>query len=46
MEEIQEFVHVKITQNRLYLKKELYQLRIDKGTNVRDHLNIFNKLII
>ncbi len=31
--------------NHLHLKKELFQLRIDEGTDVRDHLNVFNKLI-
>ncbi len=31
--------------NCSYLKKELYQLKIEESTDVRDHLNVFNKLI-
>ncbi len=35
----------KLLTNCLYLKKELYQLKMEESTNVRDHLNVFNKLI-
>ena len=31
--------------NHLFLKKELYQLKMDDGVNIRDHLNYFTKLI-
>ncbi|KAK2983908.1 hypothetical protein RJ640_020204 [Escallonia rubra] len=30
--------------NRLYLKKQLYQLRMDDGSDIRDHLNAFSKI--
>jgi hypothetical protein len=30
--------------NRLCLKRELYQLRMEEGTDIRDHLNVFNRL--
>ncbi|KAK2994543.1 hypothetical protein RJ640_012542 [Escallonia rubra] len=32
--------------NRLYLKKKLYQLRMDDGSDIRDHVNTFNKITI
>ena len=31
--------------NKLYLKKQLYGLRMKEGTVVLDHLNFFNKVI-
>jgi len=31
--------------NKLYLKKQLYKLRLKKGTAVLEHLNFFNKVI-
>jgi len=31
--------------NKLYLKKQLYGLRMNEGTTVSDHLNFFNKVI-
>ena len=31
--------------NKLYLKKQLYGLRIKEGTVVLEHLNFFNKII-
>ena len=31
--------------NKLYLKKQLYGLRINEGTAVLEHLNFFNKVI-
>ena len=30
---------------RLFSKKELYQLKMDDGVDIRDHLNYFTKLI-
>jgi len=31
--------------NKLYLKKQLYELRMNEGTSVLEHLNIFNNVI-
>ena len=31
--------------NKLYLKKQLYELRMTEGTTVLEHLNFFNKVI-
>ena len=31
--------------NKLYLKKQLYELRMNEGTTVLEHLNFFNKII-
>jgi len=31
--------------NKLYLKKQLYRLRIKERTVVLEHLNFFNKII-
>ena len=31
--------------NKLYLKKQLYGLGMNKGTMVLEHLNFFNKVI-
>ena len=31
--------------NKLYLKKQLYGLRMNEGTTVLEHLNFFNKVI-
>jgi len=31
--------------NKLYLKKQLYGLRMNEGTVVLEHLNFFNKVI-
>jgi len=31
--------------NKLYLKKQLYDLRMNEGTTVLEHLNFFNKII-
>jgi len=31
--------------NKLYLKKQLYGLRMNEGTSVLEHLNFFNKVI-
>jgi len=36
---------IKSLSNKLYLKKQLYGLRIRKGIAVLDHLNFFNKII-
>ena len=31
--------------NKLYLKKQLYRLRMKRGTTILEHLNFFNKVI-
>ena len=31
--------------NRLYMKKQLYELKMSEETDVRDHINNFNKYI-
>ncbi|KAK2978837.1 hypothetical protein RJ640_030648 [Escallonia rubra] len=31
--------------NRLYLKKDLYQLRMDEGSDLGDHISEFNQLV-
>jgi len=36
---------IKSVSNKLYLKKQLYELHITKGTAVLEHLNFFNKII-
>jgi len=37
---------MKSLSNKLYLKKQLYELCMNEGTVVLDHLNFFNKVII
>ena len=36
---------MKSLSNKLYLKKQLYGLRMNEGTKVLEHLNFFNKII-
>ena len=36
---------MKSLSNKLYLKKQLYGLRMKEGTIVLEHLNFFNKII-
>ena len=36
---------MKSLSNKLYLKKQLYGLRMKEGTAVLEHLNFFNKVI-
>ena len=36
---------MKSLSNKLYLKKQLYELRMKKGTTVLEYLNFFNKVI-
>jgi hypothetical protein len=31
--------------NRIYLRRQLYSLRMKEGTKIVDHLNVFNTLI-
>ena len=36
---------IKSLSNKLYLKKQLYELRMKEGSAVLEHLNFFNKII-
>jgi len=41
-----ETLHItKSFSNKLYLKKQLYELRMKEGTTVLEHLSFFNKII-
>ena len=35
----------KLLTNKLYLKKKLYGLKIHKGLNLQQHVNVFNQII-
>ena len=35
----------KSLKNRLYLKRQLYELKMEEGSDVRSHINKFNKCI-
>jgi hypothetical protein len=37
---------MKILMSRIYLKRQLYSLRMKEGTTIVDHLNTFNTLIV
>ena len=41
-----EMYMIKSLFNKLYLKKQLYRLRMNEWTAVLEHLNFFNKVII
>ena len=45
-EKLEKIYMSKSLTNRLYLKKQLCELKIDKQIDVRDHINKFNKCII
>ena len=45
MGKVREDLYVKFLKNRLYLKKQLYGLKMSEGSNIRDHINKFNKCI-
>ncbi|KAK2986262.1 hypothetical protein RJ640_021831 [Escallonia rubra] len=38
-------MYVKSLSNRLYLKKDLYQLRMDEGSDMSDHISEFNRFV-
>ena len=40
-----EMYMMKSLSNKLYLKKQLYRLRMNEGITVLEHLNFFNKII-
>ena len=44
-ENLKKFYMSKFLTNRLYMKKQLYKLKMSEETNVRDHINNFNKCI-
>ena len=39
MEKLEKVYRSKSLTNRLYLKKQLYELKIDEESDVRDHIN-------
>src|SRR3954464_8089212 len=43
---LEELYSGKSLTNRLYLKKWLYNLRMDEGTPVKQHLDVFNSIIM
>src|SRR3954466_6654801 len=43
---LEELYSGKSLTNRLYLKKRLYNLRMDEGTPVKQHLEVFNSIIM
>lgn len=45
MEKKFNFYILKFLINKLFIKKQFYQLQMDEGTNILDHLNVFNKII-
>ena len=45
MVKVRNLYMTKSLSNKLYLKKQLYGLRIKEGTIVLEHLNFFNKVI-
>src|SRR3954466_11807943 len=46
MKEIGGVVFGKITDEMFYLKKWLYNLRMDEGTPMKQHLDVFNSIIM
>ena len=45
MEEVGRYYQGKSLVNKLFLRKNLYSLKMDKGTGVADHLNALNMVI-
>src|SRR3954468_16724723 len=43
---LEELYSEKSLTNRLYLKMRLYNLRMDKGMPVKQHLDVFNSIIM
>ena len=46
MVEIGEFVHDKISNQKLLLKQRLFSLRMNEGTPLRDDLDQLNKILL
>ena len=44
-QKLEKIYMLKSLTNRLYLKKKLYGLKISEGSDIRDHINQFNKCI-
>ena len=45
MEKLEKVYRSKSLTNRLYLKKQLYKLKMNETSDVKDHINNFNKCI-
>ena len=45
MVKVRDLVYDQNLSNKLYLKKQLYGLRVNEGTAVLEYLNFFNKVI-
>jgi hypothetical protein len=39
-------IHDEILDNKIFLKRQLYSLRMKEGTKIDDHLNTFNTLLV
>jgi hypothetical protein len=39
-------IHDEILTNKIFLKRQLYKLRMKEGTKIVDHLNTFNTLLV
>ena len=45
MEQVRKFVYDQIFDKIIYLKGQLYGMRMKEGMNIEDHLNVFNTCI-
>ena len=45
MVEIGKSVYVKVLTNKLYLKQRLYGLKMVEGSDLSQHINVFNQII-
>jgi len=45
MVKVENLYMTKSLSNKLYLKKQLYSLRIKEDTPIFEHMNIFNKIV-
>ena len=46
MEKVGKSIYDEVLDKKIYLKRQLYSLRMKEGTKVVDHLNTFNTLIV
>lgn len=44
-EKLENLYMIKSLTNRIYMKRQLYSLRMKEGSNIVEHLNVFNTLI-